>query len=154
GPSSRGRDARDGAGGASSGPNATPGAGPASSGQPAPGGSALQRLERERVALAVAEERHPQLALRQPRDEVRRLGELDPARAERLVRLLDIRDLEVEDRARWLHLPVLGLADQQSDAGAIEERHLGRRVEQVAEPEGIAIEALGALDVLGGERDL
>ena len=71
---------------------------------PKPGTSRSRHLahDREQVAVGIAEERHPQIGVRQPRHHVRRLLEADAARLERPRRLLDVVHRVVEDRPELL----------------------------------------------------
>jgi hypothetical protein len=67
---------------------------------------------------------------------------------------VDLRDVEIENRAPVGELRLLRDAHQQADAAALEEAHLRGRVEQVADPQGIAVEGGGARELAGVDGNL
>ena len=87
--------------------------------------------DREQVAVRIAQERHPQIGVRQPRHDVRRLLEADAARLERPRRRLDVVHRVVEDRPELL--PV-GRAGLSRAATASAGRRRSRRTPSPAAP--------------------
>src|SRR3954453_8386894 len=67
---------------------------------------------------------------------------------------LDVRDEEVEDRARVIMLGTLGRREHEPDPPAIEERELRTGLEEEAKPKRVTIERGGASDVLAHDGDL
>src|SRR5690242_12398997 len=116
--------------------------------------SALLFHEGEGVAFAVAELAEPQLVVRHPGDNVRRVDELHAFRGQVLVHSFDVLDLIVEDRAEVVVLGPLGRREHEAYSAAVEELQARGRVEQVAESEDALVERLGARHVLADDGDL
>src|SRR5688500_3431583 len=72
-----------------------------------PSGSADFAHQSEEVVLAVAEESHPELVIGHLGDEVRLIFEFHAAALHLRVGLLEISDLEVEDRSGMVKLRLL-----------------------------------------------
>ena len=83
---------------------------------------------------------------------MRRAGEVDAPRSQRLLRGVDVVDGEVEDR-RGLPVGVVLAMQVEADASRVEEGQVAEG-EDVREAEDLAVEALGARDVPDRERDL
>ena len=99
-------------------------------------------------------ERDPKVVVGHLRDEVWCGDDMDRLRDQRGVRRVDVGHLVVEQRTPMRVLWLLGLAEQQAHAAELEERHLGRRGEEMSQAECVAVERRGALDVLHVEGDL
>src|SRR5205814_5390026 len=78
----------------------------------------------------------------------------DAPAAQRRVCGRDVRDEIVDDRRRVIELGRFGEAEHDGRRAALEERHLGRRLEQKRHAEGVAIEADGPLEIAGADEDL
>jgi hypothetical protein len=85
-------------------------------------------------------------------DEVRSVVEADASLTELGVRLPDVVDDEVDDRA-GPPLVLLDLPEEQPGATAVEEREVAER-EQVREPEPVTVERLRSVDPADQQRHL
>src|SRR5437773_8047225 len=66
----------------------------------------------------------------------------------------DVRNEVVNERGRVVEFGGLGDAEENGCGAALEESHLGRRLEKKRHAEGVAIEADGAVESLGPHEDL
>src|SRR6185295_14047719 len=113
--------------------------------------------DRQHVARRIAKKSHPQIRVRQTRDDVRRGLEDDAARDQHRRRLLDVVDRVVEDRGELLpgHAPLLLRQRQhQPHAAAVEERQRRRRLEQELHPQQVAIERHRLRQIAHGHGNL
>ena len=107
----------------------------------------------QRVPLRIPEEHHPQIVIGHLRDQMWLIDELDAALLQRLVAPRDVLHLVVDHRARMIEARLLGRAQHEPHATAVEERQV-RELEQKAHPERVTIELHGARNVLRADGDL
>jgi len=88
------------------------------------------------------------------RDAMRALEDLDAALDELGVRRLDVRHAVVEDRPRRVVHRVGGDRERETDAIAVEENEVRRRLEQELHPERVAVEGRRTRQVAHRDRDL
>src|SRR6188472_3191239 len=111
------------------------------------------RHQGERIPLRIPEEHHPQIVIGHLRDQMWLIDELDAALLQRLVAPRDVLHLVVDHRARMIEARLLGRAQHEPHATAVEERQV-RELEQKAHPERVTIELHGARNVLRADGDL
>ena len=110
-------------------------------------------MRRHEVPVRVAEERHPQLVVGKLRDEVRLVDERRAARRKLLVGRLQVGHAEVDRGARVVELVQLRRREHDPHVAAHEERERAG-LEEVLEPEHVAIERDGSRQVAGPDRNL
>src|SRR5438093_10044231 len=91
--------------------------------------------------------------VRHSRDQVRRTGELDAERCERLLHTVDLIHFEIE-HGRACARAWLGHTQHQPDAAGVEERQAGWRLKQEPNAQAIAIELDRAIKALHADSDL
>jgi hypothetical protein len=64
------------------------------------------------------------------------------------VRLLDVRDFEMQNRTWMIEIRSFRNREHQSDSGAVEECHFWRHGEKMLHAERLFIEDCGALEVM------
>src|SRR5580704_4891980 len=109
--------------------------------------------QRQQVAFAVAEKRHPKIVLWHWRDDVRRILKFSPGFLETPVRRLNIADLEIKDRTRMIEFRFLRLVQHQPYSATIEKRQLAG-AEQMRQSQDVAIECRGAIHVVRVDGNL
>src|SRR5439155_13930413 len=110
--------------------------------------------QREAVLLRVPEETHPQLVVRRLVDEVWRVVEHDAARLQRLIRRVELRHPEIENRAVALELGCLRRAEHEPNPRTIEERERRRSLEQEPHAQRVAIKPHGSPEIAHRDGDL
>ncbi len=105
------------------------------------------------MAVQILEERHPQIVVVHPGDEVRLRGESEAALLEFANRERDVGATEIGAAARRDVTRIGRLFGEQTHAGAVEERQVAEAVE-LPEPDDLPIEGLGPVDVGHGQGDV
>src|SRR5512140_3054177 len=97
--------------------------------------------QRQQVCIRIPEKRHPQLMVRHLGHEFGGLFEDHPAAHERIVSRLQVRHLEVDDRAAgFLIVCPGGRVQHQADTIAVEESQSGWSLEQEVHAQHIPVE--------------
>src|SRR2546430_1634101 len=100
------------------------------------------------ISFRILEVGQPQIIVWHRRDEVRLKDELNAARAECLVNLLDIVHLVVDDRRGMIDLWTIGDAHEQAYATAVKECHVRRRLKKKCHTQHISIKHDCSIEVL------
>lgn len=107
----------------------------------------------EKIILRIAKERHPQIVVRHFGDEMRRALKFHLAPGKLLIGVLNVRNLEIDNRTGMIELRLFGEAEHQPDAAAVEKRHPGNG-EQMPQAEPVAVKRHGALEIMHGNSNL
>src|SRR6266568_7069949 len=112
--------------------------------------------EAQEVIFRVTEEGHPEIVIGHFRDQVRLPLKMDISFDERLIGLLYVVHLEVEDGTGMVTFSFLGDREHQASARAVEESHLGNS-KQMLYPETVTVKfdcPVQVVDVHGDLPDL
>jgi hypothetical protein len=113
------------------------------------------------VAVRIVEERHPQIVVVHPRDQMRRMGEDNSTALQLRRRQGDVSATEVDDDALsrrrsiagWRSIVRWRSIEQQPYPGAIEKAQVSEAVE-LPQPDDGFVELSGAVDIGDGQSDL
>jgi hypothetical protein len=107
----------------------------------------------KRVRVEINEKRHPQIVIFKLRDQVRLAAKLNAAAGQRLERRINVANFEIDDGTGMVILGLLWYGQHETDAIAIEERHVVNLKDEL-EIEQVSVKLNRRLKVMDGNRNL